>query len=195
MSDVRTWCFHVLHFAVIMMHTQAVSIAGVTGLKQNSGGLAGGTRLVIQGFGFSSNQNPVGNQVLVGGIPCETIPLHSTETQITCKTPPSSKQTWAPITVFVDGTVKADCKMSSCSFAYYQGNLFCSSQAFVIQPTGSTPSINDLSQSMGVELSRLTMSGSFKNTAALQFTMLPKGEVGSLAATVDFPRISSGQCL
>lgn len=42
--------------------------------------------MLIRGTGFSSNMNNVGNLVLIGGILCDVIPLHSTVSQIACKT-------------------------------------------------------------------------------------------------------------
>jgi hypothetical protein len=53
------------------------------------GSLAGGTRVIISGSGFSANTNS-GNMVYLGFAPvmlqCMPIPLHSTVNQIACKT-------------------------------------------------------------------------------------------------------------
>ncbi len=53
------------------------------------GSLAGGTRVIISGSGFSANTNS-GNVVYIGSAPamfqCIPIPLHSTVNQIACKT-------------------------------------------------------------------------------------------------------------
>jgi hypothetical protein len=41
----------------------------------------------IRGSGFSTNMNPLGNVVMIGGkYRCDVIPLHSTVNQIACKT-------------------------------------------------------------------------------------------------------------
>ncbi len=107
------------------------------------GSLAGGTRLIISGSGFSSNTNS-GNMVYIGthlGLQCMPIPLHSTANQIACKTqsalPFTYERTNTPaqpatssyyptygtsrplnITIVSDGEV-ASC-IGACQFQYHE---------------------------------------------------------------------------
>jgi hypothetical protein len=104
----------------------------ITGVNPSQGSLAGGTRLVIRGSGFSANTNSAGNAVFVGSrYFCDPIPLHSTVNQIICKTTSAlegydsnSGPLWTlpqNISVIVDGSQKSSCIPSSgqtCTFQY-----------------------------------------------------------------------------
>lgn len=104
----------------------------ITGVNPSQGSLAGGTRLVIRGSGFSANTNSAGNAVFVGSrYFCDPIPLHSTVNQIICKTRSAlegyyrySDALWTlpqNISVIVDGSQTSSCIPSSgqtCTFQY-----------------------------------------------------------------------------
>ena len=100
--------------------------AAVTGITPNSGGVAGGSRIIIKGSGFSTNQNPVGNAVTINGKVCETVPLHSTPNQIVCKTPPNVEGTGI-VKVLVDGVFEA-----KCAHPYYCQFFYRNCEYFVI---------------------------------------------------------------
>jgi hypothetical protein len=104
----------------------------ITGVNPSQGSLAGGTRLVIRGSGFSANTNSAGNAVFIGSrYFCDPIPLHSTVNQIICKTRSAlegyyrtSETLWTlpqNISVIVDGSQTSSCIPSSgqtCTFQY-----------------------------------------------------------------------------
>jgi hypothetical protein len=104
----------------------------ITGVNPSQGSLAGGTRLVIRGSGFSANTNAAGNAVFVGSrYFCDPIPLHSTVNQIICKTRSALDGYYSTyealwtlpqnISVIVDGSQTSSCLPSSgqtCTFQY-----------------------------------------------------------------------------
>ena len=94
----------------------------------------------IRGSGFSTNMNPLGNVVMIGGkYRCDVIPLHSTVNQIACKTgsaiygsetrPWDSSRTALPdgwtdlmdVKITVDGARNSTCQSTAshgCAFMY-----------------------------------------------------------------------------
>jgi hypothetical protein len=104
----------------------------ISGVNPTQGSLAGGTRLVVRGSGFSSNTNAAGNVVFIGtNYRCDPIPLHSTVNQIICKTrsaltgyysnPPTLWTLPQNITVVVDGSQNSICVPASgqrCTFTF-----------------------------------------------------------------------------
>jgi hypothetical protein len=94
----------------------------------------------IRGSGFSTNMNPLGNVVMIGGkYRCDVIPLHSTVNQIACKTgsaiygsetrPWDSGRTALPdgwtdlmdVKITVDGARNSTCQSTAshgCAFMY-----------------------------------------------------------------------------
>ncbi len=107
----------------------------ITAVNPSEGSLAGGTRMVIRGSGFSSNTMPEGSVVLIGeDYACDPIPLHSTVNQIICKTRPAIRGYFYPPTYFwtrprvvkviVDGAQNSTCTPTqgeSCTFSYTNG--------------------------------------------------------------------------
>ena len=104
----------------------------ISAVNPTQGSLAGGTRLVIRGSGFSSNTNSAGNVVFIGSTYiCDPIPLHSTVNQIICKTRSAlfgyfsnSPALWTlpqNISVLVDGSLTSSCIPAIgqlCTFQY-----------------------------------------------------------------------------
>ena len=145
-------------------------LLAITGLKNWQGGTDGGTRLVILGQGFSLNQNNNGNVVLIGGKPCDVVPLHSTANQITCKTPPNPDGSHR-VTVFVDGVEEAACKVwrNQC---YFRNSRWLDTK------------ISSFSPSIGGESEILHINGVFQDTASLEFNLLPTREVSKFIVKV-----------
>ena len=120
----------------------------VSAVNPSHGSLAGGTRLVIRGSGFSSNTNSAGNTIFIGEkYLCDPIPLHSTTNQIICKTRSALEGFYSTydvlwtlpqnITVKVDGSQISTCIPSvgqTCTFQFstewYANRQYCTSQAF-----------------------------------------------------------------
>lgn len=72
---------------VTVCHTCVAQRVAIYRTTPRWGSIAGGTRVQIFGRGFSNNMAPDGNVVTIGGkYLCDVIPLHSTVTQIACKT-------------------------------------------------------------------------------------------------------------
>ena len=126
-------CSYLIH--LIIFHCFIPGLHGevyITGVNPTQGSLAGGTRVVIRGSGFSSNTNSVGNAVYIGSqYFCDPIPLHSTINQIICKTrsalagyysnPPTLWTLPQNITVVVDGSQNSSCSPSqgqTCTFQF-----------------------------------------------------------------------------
>ena len=77
----------ILFLCSLNVMSQAVVI--ITAVNPSRGSLAGGTRMVIRGSGFSSNTGG-GNLVYIGNIyMCDPVILHCTVNQIICKTRPA----------------------------------------------------------------------------------------------------------
>jgi hypothetical protein len=121
-----------LLISIMGLHKPVNGEVYVTAVNPSYGSLAGGTRMVIRGSGFSASTNSAGNRVLIGEkYSCDPIPLHSTVNQIICKTRPALegyyKTYWdlwtlpQKITVIVDNTQVSTCVPAigqTCTFQY-----------------------------------------------------------------------------
>ena len=82
---LQVW--HLLLVSLIVCPHASCQSVVIDSVEPRTGSIAGGTRLQIKGRGFSSNMVPNGNTVIIGGkFRCDVIPLHSTVSQIACKT-------------------------------------------------------------------------------------------------------------
>ena len=135
--------------AAILLGTLLVAVTAalaegsvtITSVQPNTGSIAGGTRLHIQGWGFSRNTGGTGNIIKIGDkFVCDPIPLHCTKHQIACKTRSALLSTteyysrynrWSgwteylPVSVEVDGQ-HSECRPASgqqCVFRFHQGWL------------------------------------------------------------------------
>ncbi|GMH45336.1 hypothetical protein BSKO_13293 [Bryopsis sp. KO-2023] len=100
--SIWTLCFNVAHSQEI--HKIAAVPSGTA-----EGSTEGGTRLIIDGLGFSKDLSGGGNQVYVGGRACKVIDYYSVpETRIVVDTPPGEHDDIRqPVEVIVDGRRRA----------------------------------------------------------------------------------------
>ncbi len=74
----------------------------ITAVNPSRGSMAGGTRMVIRGSGFSTNTGGIGNVVYLGSkYQCDPVILHCTVNQIVCKTRPALDG-YGPMSMFDD---------------------------------------------------------------------------------------------
>jgi hypothetical protein len=86
--------------SVHIRHTYAMVI--ITAVNPSKGSMAGGTRMVIRGSGFSTNSGGIGNIVYIGSkYQCDPVLLHCTVNQIVCKTRPAMEG-YGPMSMFED---------------------------------------------------------------------------------------------
>lgn len=116
----------------------------ITHVRPSGGSLAGGTRVIIRGSGFSTNTGG-GNVIQIGPYFCDPIPLHSQPAQIACKTRSAldgAYSTWSgqtgrlPVVIFVNGKASA-CESSDswgCTFMY-TGGWWHTPRIYGITPT------------------------------------------------------------
>jgi hypothetical protein len=84
----------------VSTHTYAMVI--ITAVNPSKGSMAGGTRMVIRGSGFSTNSGGIGNIVYIGSkYQCDPVLLHCTVNQIVCKTRPAMEG-YGPMSMFED---------------------------------------------------------------------------------------------
>jgi hypothetical protein len=89
-----------LIISVHIQHTHTMVI--ITAVNPSRGSMAGGTRMVIRGSGFSSNTGGIGNVVYIGNkYRCDPVILHCTVNQIICKTRPAMEG-YGPMSMFED---------------------------------------------------------------------------------------------
>lgn len=116
----------------------------ITAVRPSGGSLAGGTRIHIQGTGFSTSTGG-GNIVQIGPYICDTIPLHSQPSQIVCKTRSAENGAWGtwsgyterlPVSVYVGGQASACDSPDSwgCTFMYTAG-WYHTPRIYGISPT------------------------------------------------------------
>ncbi len=87
-------CFHT------RQHPNAMVI--ITAVNPSRGSMAGGTRMIIRGSGFSTNSGGIGNIVYIGSkYQCDPVLLHCTVNQIVCKTRPAMEG-YGPMSMFED---------------------------------------------------------------------------------------------
>lgn len=139
--------------AALMFQTAAQSPdVYIDAVNPSRGSIAGGTRLHIQGRGFSTSTG-VGNIVMIGPYTCDPIPLHSTASQIACKTQNAMTGMWdewigwtGPLEVVVIVAGKAStCSASQCTFEYHYG-WYHTPRIYSLQPvavkTGDLITVN-----------------------------------------------------
>jgi hypothetical protein len=88
---------------IISVHIKdSYTMVIITAVNPSRGSLAGGTRMVIRGSGFSTNTGGIGNVVYIGSkYQCDPVLLHCTINQIVCKTRPAMEG-YGPMSMFED---------------------------------------------------------------------------------------------
>lgn len=150
------------------------SLPAITLVSPRLGSRAGQTRLTITGRNFANSSSAV-NDVRMNGQVCATIPLHSTENQIVCKTPPwvPGSSEWATITVTVDG-IHADCH-TDCRMRYRSDRTLSVDHVFPpAAPDGTL----------------LWAHGTFNDNFDIDVLLQPKREVPPLAVVIEDPALS-----
>jgi hypothetical protein len=168
-------CFGMLqHRAAVLLGAVLIAVAAalaqgsvtITSVHPNTGSIAGGTRLHIQGWGFSTNTGGTGNIIRIGDkFVCDPIPLHCTKHQVACKTRSallsitehySRYGRWNGWTHYLPVSVEVDGQQSKCSPAPGKNCVFRFHQGWF-----HTPRIYSLSPRAVEEGSLLRVNGRF----------------------------------